>query len=65
MHVLADSTLLTRVAAVIRRIIGAPDYEQYLVHAKACHPGQQPMSQDAYAKDCEARRYNQPGNRCC
>lgn len=56
---------LSRIAAVVRRIIGAPDYDGYLAHVRTCHPDEQPLSADAFARDALARRYNQPGNRCC
>ncbi|MEP6618591.1 MAG: YbdD/YjiX family protein [bacterium] len=56
---------LARVAKVVRRIIGAPDYEGYLAHARTCHPGEELLSEDAFAKDVLTRRYNKPGNRCC
>ena len=56
---------LTRVAHVVRRIIGVPDYERYVAHQKACHPEQVPLTPDAFAKDALVRRYSQPGSRCC
>ena len=49
----------------MRRIIGAPDYERYLAHVLKCHPTESPLSREAFARDALARRYNQPGNRCC
>jgi uncharacterized short protein YbdD (DUF466 family) len=57
--------LLSRMASVIRRVIGAPDYERYLVHVKQLHPGQAPLTRDAFARDALARRYDRPGSRCC
>jgi uncharacterized short protein YbdD (DUF466 family) len=59
------AAFVERIAHVIRRVIGVPDYETYLVHARRCHPGEAPMTPEAFAKDALARRYNQPGNRCC
>jgi uncharacterized short protein YbdD (DUF466 family) len=56
---------LARIAQVIRRVIGAPDYERYLMHQRACHAAEPPLTREAFAKDALARRYNQPGNRCC
>lgn len=56
---------LARIAQVIRRVIGAPDYERYLAHQRQCHRNEQPLTREAFAKDALARRYNQPGNRCC
>ena len=68
MATIADSPLrvrLTLMAQVIRRIIGAPDYERYLAHLRTCHPAESPLSREAFAHDALARRYNQPGSRCC
>ena len=56
---------LARIAHVIRRVIGAPDYERYLAHQQRCHVNEQPLTREAFARDALARRYNQPGNRCC
>ena len=54
-----------RVAAVIRRIIGVPDYESYVAHVRTHHPGQEPMSERDFSRERLAARYSQPGNRCC
>lgn len=60
--------LLARLAdlgSLLRRIIGAPDYERYLAHVAARHPDTTPLSRDAFARDALARRYDRPGSRCC
>ncbi len=54
-----------RVAQVIRRIIGAPDYEGYLVHLREHHPDRTPLTEDEFRQDRLRARYSQPGNRCC
>ena len=59
------ASLLARAAAAVRRVIGAPGYEEYLVHMQVRHPGEPPLSADAYARDALARRYDRPGSRCC
>ena len=67
MRRLTDS-LVARVADVgslLRRIIGAPDYDGYLAHVTAHHPDVTPLSREAFARDALARRYDQPGSRCC
>lgn len=56
---------LERAAHVIRRVIGAPDYERYLAHVGRAHPDEVPLSRDAFARDVLARRYERPGSRCC
>jgi uncharacterized short protein YbdD (DUF466 family) len=57
--------LLARVGSVVRRVIGAPDYERYLAHVRHAHPGTTPLACDAFARDVLARRYEKPGSRCC
>ena len=57
--------LLARVAWVVRRVIGAPDYAAYLSHLARCHPGVTPLSRDDFARDVLARRYGGTGSRCC
>jgi uncharacterized short protein YbdD (DUF466 family) len=54
-----------RAASVLRRVIGAPDYERYLAHAARCHPDAPVLSRDEFARDALARRYDRPGSRCC
>jgi uncharacterized short protein YbdD (DUF466 family) len=56
---------LATIGALIRRIIGAPDYEGYLAHVATRHPGTTPLSREAFARDALARRYERPGSRCC
>ena len=54
-----------RVAAVIRQIIGAPDYEAYLAHVRAHHPERAPMTEDEFRRERLSARYSKPGSRCC
>ena len=54
-----------KIARVVRRIIGVPDYDVYLAHMRACHTGVEPIGRDAFARDALARRYERPGSRCC
>jgi uncharacterized short protein YbdD (DUF466 family) len=54
-----------RAAAVLRIVIGAPDYERYLAHVAQRHTGSVPLSRDEFARDAHARRYDRPGSRCC
>ena len=58
-------TSLERIGALLRRLIGAPDYERYLAHVEQRHPGTVPLTRDAVARDALARRYDRPGSRCC
>ncbi len=61
----AIARTIARVARVVRRIIGVPDYERYVAHVQRHHPEQVPLTRDAFARDMLTRRYAQPGNRCC
>jgi uncharacterized short protein YbdD (DUF466 family) len=56
---------LTGAAAVLRRIVGVPDYERYLAHHRACHPTLPPMDAEEFARDRLEARYSRPGSRCC
>jgi uncharacterized short protein YbdD (DUF466 family) len=48
------------------RVIGAPDYEAYLIHHAARHPGTPPMGERDYVKVFIERRFNGPSaGRCC
>jgi uncharacterized short protein YbdD (DUF466 family) len=56
---------VVRAGVVLRRIIGAPDYERYLAHVSRRHPDTTPLSREEFARDTLARRYDRPGSRCC
>ena len=59
------SERLQRIAAVVRRIIGAPDYERYLAHVQECHAGAVPMTRQEFEKSRLEDKYNRHGQRCC
>jgi uncharacterized short protein YbdD (DUF466 family) len=47
-------------------MIGAPDYEAYLTHHAARHPGKVPMCERDYVDLFIERRFNGPNTgRCC
>ena len=53
-----------KIAAVVRRILGVPDYERYLAHVRLAHPGQTPLSEEEFFRErLEGRA--KPGARCC
>ena len=56
---------LARAARVARAVIGAPDYERYLEHHRANHPGEALLSAQQFAREREGARYERPGARCC
>jgi uncharacterized short protein YbdD (DUF466 family) len=57
--------VLARLAWALRRVIGVPDYAAYVGHVRREHPGTEPMSREAFARDALARRYERVGSRCC
>ncbi len=57
--------LCASLAQMMRRVVGAPDYDAYIAHATRRHPGLVPLSREAFARDALARRYDRPGSRCC
>jgi uncharacterized short protein YbdD (DUF466 family) len=56
---------LAYVALVARRVVGVPDYERYLAHVRARHPGVRPLGRDEFYLARLEERYNKPGARCC
>ena len=53
------------ILAVLRAIIGAPDYERYVAHMRHAHPDVVPLTRQAFLAERMACRYDQPGGRCC
>ena len=49
--------LLRRAARVVRQVVGAPDYERYLEHQAARHPGCAPLTPRAYYAEFVTRRF--------
>jgi uncharacterized short protein YbdD (DUF466 family) len=58
-------TLLRRIAAVVRRVVGVPDYDNYVAHVQRCHPGTVPMTRREFERVRLEDKYNRPGQRCC
>ncbi len=54
-----------RAGDVTRTVLGAPDYARYVEHVRERHPGREPLTREAFARDALERRYNRPGSRCC
>jgi len=61
----ARPTLLEQAVAVVRRIIGVPDYDAYVAHVRDRHPGEVPLTRAEFERECQENRYNRPGTRCC
>ncbi len=53
------------VANVVRRIIGVPDYDRYVAHVQAHHPGVEPMCRRDFERQRVLDKYSRPGGRCC
>jgi uncharacterized short protein YbdD (DUF466 family) len=55
----------SRIASVIRRVAGMPDYQAHLEHLRRCHPGHPvPTERDFFEQWVQAR-YRDGGSRCC
>lgn len=50
---------------LVRTIIGVPDYDRYLRHMHARHPGCRVMSPAEFRESRLDARYSRPGSRCC
>ena len=53
------------VAAVVRRVIGVPDYDRYVAHVRSRHPEHPLPTREEFMRECLTERYNRPGSRCC
>jgi uncharacterized short protein YbdD (DUF466 family) len=54
------------ICATCRQIFGIPDYEVYLAHAAARHPGARVLTREEYFAQAIERRYGGSGpGRCC
>ena len=59
------SEALRRAAAVVRRVVGVPDYERYARHMKECHPDLAPLTREEFERARLEDKYSRPGQRCC
>jgi uncharacterized short protein YbdD (DUF466 family) len=48
-----------------RQVFGIPDYERYLAHCAAHHPGEPVMSKREFFAHAIDRKYCKSGPRCC
>jgi uncharacterized short protein YbdD (DUF466 family) len=56
---------LSRIATALRQVVGAPDYQRYVAHVRAHHPGAEPLGLDEFYRSRLEARYDKPGARCC
>ncbi|MBH9579474.1 YbdD/YjiX family protein [Inhella proteolytica] len=52
-------------AQSLRLMVGLPDYGAYVAHMQATHPGQEPMSYEAFFRERQEARYGARLGRCC
>ena len=54
-------------AQSLRLMVGLPDYDAYLSHMEATHPGAPVMSYEDFFRERQAARYGAKGRmgRCC
>jgi uncharacterized short protein YbdD (DUF466 family) len=57
--------LARSLAQSLRLMVGLPDYDAYLSHMEATHPGQSPMSYEAFFRERQQARYGGGKGRCC
>ena len=56
---------LARTLAIVRRLIGVPDYDAYVAHMHAHHPACALLSRDDFLRERLVDKYSRPGTRCC
>ncbi|MES2887710.1 MAG: YbdD/YjiX family protein [Pseudomonadota bacterium] len=49
----------------LRLMVGLPDYDNYLSHMAATHPGGPVMSYEAFFRDRQSARYGGRTGPCC
>jgi len=52
-------------ARILRAVAGVPDYDCYVAHMRARHPGCALLSEDEFVRRRLDERYARPGSRCC
>ncbi len=53
-------------ARTARLMVGVPDYQTYVAHREAAHPGEPVMSRAEFYRDRTEKRYGGGGiSRCC
>ncbi len=54
-----------RAVQTARLLIGVPDYDTYVAHMRARHPGRPVMGYEAFFEERMRARYRGGGGRCC
>ena len=53
------------IVRVCRQVFGIPDYERYVAHTAARHPGAPVLSRREFCAKAIERKYGKNGPRCC
>jgi uncharacterized short protein YbdD (DUF466 family) len=53
------------IGQICRQMFGIPDYERYLKHAAARHPGAPVLSRRDFCAQAIEHKYGKSGPRCC
>ena len=56
---------LARIATLIERIVGAPDYAAYVAHMRTHHPGTPVLSAAELFERRQRDRFERAGGKCC
>ena len=56
---------LGQVRRAYLQIFGIPDYERYLAHVAAHHPGEAPLDRRDFSARAIERKYSRVGPKCC
>jgi uncharacterized short protein YbdD (DUF466 family) len=54
-----------RLLSGLRQIFGMPDYDRYLAHRAAHHPGEPVLTRECFFAQAIDRKYGKSGPRCC
>lgn len=64
----AATGLFKNMTQTARLMVGIPDYEAYVAHRKAAHPGEPVMTFEEFFRERQSSRYATSGgkiSRCC
>lgn len=54
-----------KLAQTARLAVGIPDYDGYVAHRRAHHPGEPVMSREQFVRERLESRYKRGSSRCC
>jgi uncharacterized short protein YbdD (DUF466 family) len=57
--------VLRKILSAVRRLMGMPDYSEFVQHVRACHPERAVPSEREYYERYLERRYGNGASRCC